>query len=319
MKLAYITSSSYSGSTLLSFVLNSNPSIATISEFDIMDSIKFDKDYMCSCGSKLRECVFFLSLKKNINDEGMGFELDEMDLMFYVSNNERINRYLTQKIPFFNSTIIESIRDKILNHVSGYRKRIDEVYHRNDIFMKNVIKLQGGSVFLDANKNPYRLKYLSSKYETSAIYLYKNGIAGAYSFFKASKTLDANPITFEDACTRWFIEQITINRCLNNMKSVKKIDVPYSGFCEDTVGSVRSICELLNIEYSSLDNFQASEHHIIGNVMRTSGIDEIKERLDWKDNLLEKDISTYRKTYDKYINKLKKENANIVEHLWYEE
>ena len=40
MKLAYITSSSYSGSTLLSFILNSNPEISTISEFDIMDEIK---------------------------------------------------------------------------------------------------------------------------------------------------------------------------------------------------------------------------------------------------------------------------------------
>jgi len=182
MKLAYITSSSFSGSTLLSFLLNSNPEIATISEFDIMDEIKNNPDYMCSCGSRIRDCNFFNRLEKLINDEGVEFQLDNMDLMFYVVNNERINRYLTQKIPFFNSSFLEITRDYFLKCLPFINKRISEVFHRNEIFMKKVIELQKGSVFLDANKNPYRLKYLAKNYDTTAIYLYKNGIAGAYSF-----------------------------------------------------------------------------------------------------------------------------------------
>lgn len=319
MKLAYITSSSYSGSTLLSFILNSNPQISTISEFDIMDEIKNDKNFLCSCGEKIRECNFFTSLKESINNEGVEFELDDMDMMFYVSDNERINRYLTQKLPVFDSSMLEHFRDIILNYIPAYKKRIDYIYARNDIFMKSVLKLQNGSVFLDANKNPYRLKYLSEKYDSSAIYLYKNGIAGAYSFLKDSRANDVNPIAFSDACTRWFVEQITINRCLNDMKSVSKIDLSYSDLCSDTVGSIHAICDLLDIEFSSLDEFQLSEHHIVGNVMRTASIDSIQERLDWKDNLTEEDFNTYKLIYKKYIGKLSKVNKNIIENIWYED
>jgi len=319
MKLLYITSSSFSGSTLLSFILNSNPDISTISEFDVMESIRDDPDYLCSCGSKLRECGFFNELKEQINKDGVEFELDDMDLMFNVSSSERINRYLTQKIPFFNSSLLEETRDLILNFIPLYRNRIESICYRNQVFMENVTKLQKGSVFLDANKNPYRLKYLSNKYDTTAIYLYKNGIAGAYSFYKASKNLDKNPITFEQACIRWFIEQITINRCLNGLKKVRKIDVSYTDLCSSTDKMVRDICDLTDISFHSIDNFQNVEHHIIGNVMRVSGINGIKESLDWKENLDNQDFKVYRKIYNKYIRRLEKENKDIIKNIWYED
>ncbi|VAW65959.1 hypothetical protein MNBD_GAMMA09-239 [hydrothermal vent metagenome] len=319
MKLTYITSSSFSGSTLLSFILNSNPEISTISEFDIMETIQNNPNYLCSCGDKLRECDFFNRLKNALIKEGINFKLDDMDLMFYITENERINRYLTQKIPFFNSSMLESLRDRILSVFPMYNKRISDILYRNDLFMKKVVELQKGSVFLDANKNPYRLKFLSKQHDTTAIYLYKNGIAGAYSFLKASKILDKHTISFEDACTRWFVEQITINRCINDIKSVKKINLPYSDLCKEPEICVQNICSMLNIEHSSLDNFQHAEHHIIGNVMRTSGINSIKESLDWKEKLTEQNYNIYRKIYKKYINKLSKENSSIVDNIWFEE
>ncbi|HED32871.1 MAG TPA: hypothetical protein ENJ08_01455 [Gammaproteobacteria bacterium] len=319
MKLAYITSSSFSGSTLLSFLLNSNPQIATISEFDVMDEIKNNPDYMCSCGDRIRDCDFFKRLEKEIKNEGVDFKLDDMDLMFYVVNNERINRYLTQKIPFFNSSCLEFIRDFFLRRLPFINKRIAQIFHRNKIFMEKVIELQKGSVFLDANKNPYRLKYLAEDYDTTAIYLYKNGIAGAYSFYKASRKLDENPINFEQACIRWFVEQITINRCLNGIPSIEMISLPYSQLCARPEESIQKICHLLGIEHTSLEDFQKVEHHIIGNVMRTASIGGIRESTDWKDNLTEGDYTTYRKIYKKYIGRLSSVNREIARNIWFEE
>ncbi len=319
MKLAYITSSSFSGSTLLSFLLNSNPQISTISEFDIMDEIENNLDYMCSCGSRIRDCGFFKRLEKEIKNEGMDFQLDNMDMMFYVVKNERINRYLTQKIPLFNSSCLEYIRDFFIRRLPFINKRIAEIFRRNEIFMRKIVELQKGSVFLDANKNPYRLKYLAEEHDTIAIYLYKNGIAGAYSFFKASRKLDKNPVSFEQACIRWFVEQITINRCLNGMKSVKVISLPYSVLCASPDASIFKICRLLEIEHSSLDNFQEVDHHIIGNVMRTASIGGIRESTDWKDNLTEQDYTIYRRIYKKYIDRLSSVNSEITGNIWFEE
>lgn len=315
MKVGYITSSSYSGSTLLTFILNAHPKIGTISEFDVMDQIKSNPDYLCSCGEKLMECGFFSDLKIKLEKKGMVFKLDEMNLMFSLSNNERLNRYLSRKLPYINSTYLEELRDSILMKVPKFKHKIDEAHVRNNLFIESILELTDAEVFIDANKEPYRIKQLNIDHDVRAIYLYKNGIAGAYSLYKADKS-SKKPSTFKDACVKWFIEQITINRCLNNIPDLKKINVSYSDLCENTNKEVNKIFNLLSLDPVDISAFSESEHHIIGNSMRVASVDSIEERLDWKDKLSLDDFKTYKKILDKYSSKLAFYNEEAVSKLW---
>ena len=315
MKIAYITSSPYSGSTLLSFILNAHPRIATISEYDVMDDIKKNPDYLCSCGKKIRQCDFFLQLKERMEGSGFSFELDDMDMMYVLHSEERINRYLSQKLPIFNSSAIEDIRDAFVGLVPKYRHLKETFFERNNTFMKTILELQGGDVFLDANKNPYRMKLLSQRYDVRAIYLYKNGIAGVYSFLKVARRLK-RPLSVEDAANRWFVEQLTINRCLESIDKEKVVRVAYSDLCQHPEDEIGRICGLLDVETAPIDGFQDATHHIVGNAMRIKGVEEIKERLDWQDNLTEQDFTDYRRVLNKYEKKLAMMDPVIVEKLW---
>lgn len=317
MKVAYITSSSFSGSTLLTFILNSHPKLGTISEFDIMSAIRNDPDYLCSCGDKIRQCKFFLELKHIMNSAGMEFELDNMELMFNVFASEKINRYLTQKIPLFDSTTLENFRENILKLVPPYSRFIQNMHEKNKIFMQAVLKLQNANIFLDANKNPYRIKRLSEKHQVLPIYVYKNGIAGAYSFY--SKRASRKPgFSFRDACIIWFKEQITINRVIVDSSPNRALSISYSEMCNDTQSVVNKIYDLCGVEHQSIAGFYEKPHHIIGNVMRVKNIDKIVETTAWRDNLGQKEIETYFRIYDKYMPKLLSYNNQLEQHIWYE-
>ncbi len=316
MKIAYITSSAYSGSTLLTFILNSHPQIGTISEFDIMSEIKNNSDYRCSCGDKIRKCKFFKKLKIKLNNAGMNFELDEMDLMFNLFENESINRYCTQKLPLIHSNTMESVREKILQLAPSYKQFLQNMHSRNSLFMQAVLELQSSSVFLDANKNPYRIKRLSEKHDVLPIYLFKNGIAGAYSFYTKEK-YKKSYLGFKQACNTWFLEQITINRVIQNEQPVKFISLSYGDMCNSTQETANKIFELCGLQSHDISNFHDEEHHIIGNSMRISNVNKIVEREDWKDNLTQKDIDHYKQAYDRFMPKLLSYNQQLEKKIWY--
>jgi len=317
MKISYIVSSSYSGSTLLSFLLNSHPEIGTISEFDNMESIATNQDYQCSCGQKIRSCPFFLSLKQRLQARGITFELADMDMMLQLHHNAKINRLLCGRFPKLQSNLIEKLRDQFVEMLPPFREIKERYYLRNKAFMEEILDLSKASVFLDATKDPYRMLFLNQRFNIQGIYLYKNGVAGAYSYLKASKFLKI-PLDITGAATRWFEEQITILRALQRMCPEQIIMVSYSDICQYPQITLSKIYAFLNIGIShSTDNFQDATHHILGNAMRLTNIVEIKEKTDWIEGLSNDEKNLYRKVYDKYIGKLLSINPEFENHIWY--
>jgi len=317
MRVAYIVSSSYSGSTLLSFLLNAHQEIGTISEFHNMDTISRNPDYMCSCGERIRDCPFFLELKKRLNARGLEFEVDDMDMMLRLHQNEIVNRLLTEKIPKFQSTKLESLRDRMVDSIPIYKSIKEKYYTRIEIFMREILSLTGSSVFLDATKNPYRMLFLSKKFDVKAIYLLKNGIGGAYSYIKAAR-LRNKRLSIVEASTMWFEEQITISRCLNRMKSDQYIMVSYSELCNETENILSNLFDFLGLPMNKwLKDFRDVPHHILGNAMRLSGLSEIEERKDWMEKLSERDKKNYLKVYEQYEKKLERVNPDIIRYVWH--
>lgn len=317
MKIVYIVSSSYSGSTLLSFLLNSHPEVGTISEFDNMEMIANNPDYQCSCGQKIRSCQFFNNLKQRLNNRGIEFELDNMDMMLKLHNNERINRLLTGRFPKLQSTLIEKLRDQFVDMVPSFRFTKERYYIRNRAFMKEILNLWKASIFLDATKDPYRMLFLDKKFDTKVIYLFKNGIAGAYSYMKAARIRNTH-LEITAAAVRWFEKQITISRALLRMRPEQSLMLSYSELCQDPPKALTRIYDFLDIDSSNItDQFPDTPHHILGNAMRLTNTAEIKEKIDWIDGLSKEEKNLYRKVYEQYIGKLLSLNPDIEKHIWY--
>lgn len=317
MKIAYIVSSSYSGSTLLSFILNSHPNIGTISEFDNMDAIKKDPKYMCSCGQYVRECPFFLALKNRLNKKKIVFELDNMDMIVRLHQNERINRLMTERLPKIQSTIIEKTRDIIIDMLPKVRNAKERYYMRNQAFIEQILELNHASVFLDATKNPYRMLFLNKRFNIKGIYLIKNGIAGAFSYIKAARSRNES-LSMYDAASRWFEEQITISRAFLRMNTEQRIMVSYSEICQKTEETIYRILRYLQLDPRMIEkHFSKVPHHIIGNAMRLANAEKIKEKQDWIDGLGNDEKDMYRKVYKKYAPKLFSINPQIKKHIWF--
>jgi hypothetical protein len=295
-------------------ILNAHPAIGTISEFNAMDDIARNPDFRCSCGARIRECSFFLSLRDAMRAKGFRFDIDDMDMMLRLSNNPRMNRLLAERIPYLDSSSTEQLRDRIINLFPAIRREKARILARNEALFQTVLELQNASIFLDANKNTHRMVFLNQRFRVKAIYLFKNGIAGVFSFLKEARRTGTSTIV-EQNTRRWFTEQVTISRCLARLGTENYIQIPYSVLCNHPTDTIDKISSFLQIEPLPLDSYATTPHHVIGNAMRLGDFSQIKERLDWKEKLSPSDVEEYRRAARECLPALRAVNPSIVDHL----
>src|SRR3989344_1164205 len=155
----YITSSSFSGSTFLSFLLNTHPDITTVGEMEGWKDADVNT-FQCSCGTVLKTCPFFVKIAGIFGQNNLPFAPNDFGTGYRLIHNTRFNQYLTEALPYIRSTGIEKLRDWVVAHMPGFSKRIDQNNRANVLFMRTALALTGAKVFMDADKSPYRMRYL---------------------------------------------------------------------------------------------------------------------------------------------------------------
>jgi hypothetical protein len=295
-------------------LLNAQPDIGTISEFDARGDIARNPDFMCSCGTPIRDCPFFTALVRKVNERGLDFSIDKLHEILLVHENPLIDRMLVGRLPYVRGTRAEMLRDSMVGFLPFYRKRALRFFERNDTLIRTILELQHASVFADANKDPHRMLLLSQRFDVKPVYIFKNGIAGVYSIVKNSARM-GTPVTVGRASRRWFREQIGIANALNRMRT-DYLQITYSDLCEDVAGTLKRITTFLGVAYKPVADLASTDHHIVGNRMRLGNISEIREDVSWKENLADQDIEVYRSTYREYAPLLKALNAEVLEHIW---
>jgi hypothetical protein len=313
--IAFTLSSSFSGSTLLSFLLNAHPQIATISETDPLGNIRRNDKFMCSCGMPIRNCAFFQGVARTMASKGFPFSVEDMELSVTIHPNHRINALLTGALPFVSSATLERVRDRLVRNVPVMRRRLEKIYVRNVAFMETVLDIAGANVYLDANKDPYRMRFFQRHGDVRVVYLFKNGIAGVYSYIK--NTQHTLRLDVEAASHRWFREQLAINRALTSVPESSVAHVSYEDLCNDVTGTLRRIHATLGVRVMDATHPNEAEHHIVGNSMRLTRIDEISERRDWMHALSESQVEVYRSIYDQYIDRIRRANPYLADRIWH--
>lgn len=69
LKYLYITCHGHSGSTLLELILGNNINIITFGEIKHFDQYFSEDDKICGCNNKIKECVFWLRVLKELGIE----------------------------------------------------------------------------------------------------------------------------------------------------------------------------------------------------------------------------------------------------------
>jgi len=289
LKFIFLTSSSYSGSTLLAFMMGCHPRIATVSELTgIIPGEDVDR-YLCSCGKKIKICNFWRAVSTRMQEVYQDFSYKNFKTGYVPISDSFVHRLQFSNL---RSNIISDIRDYIYQRIPTYYHYASNITKRNIDLANVILDLTNKDVFFDASKNPNRIKFFAKniKCEFKVIHLVKDG-RGVFDSIKRY-----NPkISDLDAILVWKKQNRFIERALKYVEKQNRYLLLYRDLATDPEGELSKLCEFIGIEYDSRClNFKNFDHHIIGNAkIRLGSINEIYYDEKWRRSLSSKQLKLF--------------------------
>jgi hypothetical protein len=296
--VVYITSASFSGSTLLTFLLNTHPKIATIGEMK-GDSMDVER-YRCSCREPIGRCQFWQRLVARIRQHGVPFDLSDVwsQSGFRIREAALANRIVRHR---HRSRLLELCRDAFTALSPACRRAFPRIVRTNTIFVQAVTELTGRSIFVDCSKDAVRLKYLRRipSFRTKVIYMVRDGRGVMHSsmqHFNMSPGL---------AAREWLTAQREIACALRAVAQSSQLLIRYEDLCTNPTAVMARVFRFVGVspEDAALD-FRAVEHHILGNAMRLNDRSEIRLDVRWLDDLSPGELAVFEHIGGRWNRKL---------------
>jgi hypothetical protein len=275
----YLSSVSRSGSTLLAFLLNAHPEIASIGELTGPHSTRY-----CSCGELFEACDFWARVGDGMHERGMVFDPYAFGTRIVWGDNKWLRQLRTGSL---GSRRLTSLRDAVFQLSPGYRAQVRELVSRNIAVAEIVREISGKRVFLDTSKHYSRIKYLQ-KYadvDLRVIHLVRD-VRGVVASILRKYDTPASHVA-----RLWVKRNRQIYQQLQVLSDDQRILVRYEDLCSDPLSTLRQLHEFCGVEVQGeLLDFRRVPHHIVGNAMRRGGSSEIRQDLRWKDELSERQL-----------------------------
>jgi len=285
--LIYILAPSYTGSTLLTFLLSQHKDIATIGELKATSRGDLD-GYLCSCGLLQRECSFWRRVAEEMRKVDASFRIDDMGTHFR-SDTSLGDRVLHAGI---RGRLFEFVRLSMLLVLPGCRNRLHRILERNRLIIDVICDLQQSEVFLDGSKDPIRLKLLNSAgyWNLKMIYLIRNGRGATNSCMRH------HGVPMETAAKEWCRAHRECDRMVQELGNDKYITIHYEDLCRNPEETLAKICDFVALDDRSCNlRYRSSEHHILGNQMRLKSTEYIKLDERWKYDLEQEDLDVFER------------------------
>lgn len=282
MKVLFIACSSFSGSTLLSFVLNCHPKITTVGH-SVGWRYEEGEEFRCSCGLLLESCAFWTAVAEAFRRKGLPFDFRDFGTRYELVRNDQINRYLTAELPGVRSSRIEALRDATVARMPGWSQTLARQDSANLALIEAALSYAGAQVYVENGHSPYRLRHLSriKELDISVVHIVRDMRGAVYSYMKNHKW------DVETATRIWLAEQANIIRIAGEFEKVKTIS--YEDFCDRTEETLAGLQEFLGLEpVPYTGDFGQAEHHVLGNAMRL-GSKQISKDLRWQTALSSED------------------------------
>lgn len=281
-KIIYILSPSFSGSTLLTLLLAQHSDIATIGELKATAMGDIGA-YICSCGVPITDCSFWSSLQMKMLDRNLSFEVDKFGTHFGSESSFR-KKILGAQV---RGTLFESIRSLCIRLYPPLRREFASIVNQNKILIDHICELQDAPVFMDGSKDPNRLLYLlnSDKWDVEVVKITRNGRAQCNS----RRQKERNPVDYLGAIKEWRGTVRQIDSLGRRIKKEKLHELKYEDLCSEPAEVLNSLFESIGLSRLERDwvnvELKQSEHHILGNSMRTKERIQIKLDERWKDEI----------------------------------
>lgn len=272
LRIAFWTNTSFSGSTLLSFLLDAHPQIVSGSGLN-PGVLKRNRDsYRCTCGELLKECPFWTSIFAKVQAQGFDFSIDNCNLRYSFSDpvwDRILGRYYVDPIR-------RSIRLLAERYSTRYRAHQRHTSALNVAYMRAVLDTSGALVCLHNTKPLLVLRNLLDHPDLDArvISMVRDVRGYVNSAMKRGITLD-------HAARRWRDRQESVAHEVRRLPNERAYVLHYEDLCRDPHSTLQSLYAFLGVEVlEPPDTIVTRQHHITGNKMRLK--EQITVKLDEK-------------------------------------
>lgn len=283
-RLVYIMAPSYSGSTLLTYLLAMHPRIATVGELKA-SAMGYIDAYHCSCGALLRECLFWKKVLHATEKKRMDFSLDFFGTHFRSATSccDLLLRTGVRK------KLFESIRTSAIKLYPSCHRQLLDIIEQNRCLIEIVKNIQNKDIFLDGSKDPNRIQYLldAGHWDIKIIYFIRDGRGVTNSYMKH------NDVSMEIAAKEWVIVHSEADRIAEQFSDRVKT-FHYEDLCSSPDDVLKEILRFVGLSGEGLNSdFRTVEHHILGNQMRMASTSNVRLDEKWKTELEPNDIETF--------------------------
>jgi len=289
LTVGYLAGTSYCGSTLTSFILNTHQDIFSPGEMGPGASAERE-GFPCSCGAILAECPFYEKVAVKMEGWGVPFDLHHWKLRYRFSKNRHLERLARGAL---GSHLLEDLRHKFWLMLPAYRDCMRGFDQRNEVFIRACLEVAGKSVFLDATKHPSRISELKriSNLNLRIIHLIRDPRGYCNSALKKRE------VPIKTSARRWVEGNRAAQEQLRALPRDNWLSVNYESLVSQPHSAFSRLAEFLGADSFNLpENFRAGPHHIVGSRMRLASHQttvEIDE--SWRRELSAKDLKTISK------------------------
>jgi hypothetical protein len=279
MKLLYVISASYSGSTLLAFLLGRHPQIATVGELSGPDPKIAPDEQMCSCGVRLKQCPFWKQIEEKVHARGIDFQISQQNKRFRITQSKLLHHLLTRPLPI---SVAEAARNRLF-HLPPLAERLQKFLSMNEVVMRSICEHKNADVFLDTSKDIDRLQLLalSHQLEIAVIHLVRDGRGQVCSKIRRGTPLPK--------AARWLVQFDSLaSQLAVKVGKTHFMRLRYEDLCQQPVRELDRIANFIGIERFSLSVDPDAPQpvlHILGNPMKWRGITTIEIDNRWQQEL----------------------------------
>lgn len=280
----YVACSPFSGSTLLSFLLNTHPDVTTAGHTTGWAGLT--PDFPCSCGAPVKACPFFTRISFAFERAGLSFPLTGLFPTAYSlsSTVPRLDQLAFENLPRLGATRLERFRDTAVRHMPWVGRRVAAVDRANRVFMNAALEYAGARVYVDNSHSPYRCRRLAA---IPGVAVYPVHLVRDVRGVALSAT-EIYGWSIDFAALHWMQVQDQIVRVLkatpgllpDNTSYISTM-IFYEELCDSPETALQPIADRLGLPPPmQIDDFKRPEHHILGNEMRL-GSGQIKKSQRW--------------------------------------
>jgi hypothetical protein len=292
VKLLYILAPSFSGSTLLTYLLAHHPRISTIGELKAT-KMGNPAEYRCSCGDVITECRFWNEVGRLSRERSLPFDVRDFDTVLHFEGDSGFaNRLIRADV---RGPMFEAARSAAIALVPAARRRLANQLRRNYELTRVIAQAQGGEIFLDGSKDPTRLLHFigAGLWDVRIVYLQRDG-RGVISSIAKHRGID-----FAQAAEQWERNIRALEHMRRRLPDRDVLDMKYEDLCSRPTECLTRLFNWLGIEDRPIEvgDFKQGSFHILGNSMRLNGVSAIKLDEAWRTKLSPQQIDYFLRKF----------------------